>query len=61
MTITPILLITLLCAVALGWAGHAVFGKPRKRKHFPNGSALQKQPEAVWGEWTADVGKAMRR
>lgn len=61
MTITPVLLLTLCCAVALGWAGHALFGRPKKRKLFPNGSALQKQPEAVWGNWDAETGKALRK
>jgi hypothetical protein len=58
MPITPILLITLVLAVALGWVGRGLV-KPKKRVMPPNGSALQQQPEAVWGNWTPEIGRAI--
>ncbi len=55
--ITPVLVLTLLCAIALGWVGHALFGK-KKRKRIPNGTALQKY-EPVWAD--ASHVKEMRQ
>lgn len=56
--ITPVLVLTLLCAIALGWVGHALFGK-KKRKRIPNGSALQQQPDPVWAKWAPEIGRAI--
>ena len=49
MIITPILLCTIAAAIGVGWVGHSLFHRPKKRKRIPNGSALQKY-EPVWAD-----------
>lgn len=61
MIITPVLVLTLLCAIALGWVGHALFGKPKKRQMPPNGSALQQQCDPVWAKWAPEIGRAISK
>jgi hypothetical protein len=60
---SPLLLVTVASALLTGFTGGWLLrGRARsKRVHLPNGSALQRQPEAVWGKWTPQVGQGLRR
>ncbi len=56
--ITPILLCTIAAAIGVGWVGHSLFHRPKKRPMPPNGSALNTYT-AVWAD--ASHLKEMRK